>query len=87
MKVTIFGLGYVGCVTSACLANCGHEIIGVDVDSNKTALLNSGHSPLIEPGLDELIGKGVASGRLRAVENVSDLGDVSIICEIGRVHV
>lgn len=80
MKVTIFGLGYVGCVTSACLVNCGHEVEGIDVDPNKTALLNSGRSPLIEPGLDALIAKGVECGRLRAIQQPDALGDVSIIC-------
>ena len=80
MKVTIFGLGYVGCVTSACLADCGHEVTGVDVDSNKTSLLNSGRSPLIEPGLDALITKGASSKRLSAQTEINELGDVSIIC-------
>ncbi|HEX3800839.1 MAG TPA: UDP-glucose/GDP-mannose dehydrogenase family protein [Verrucomicrobiae bacterium] len=80
MKVTIFGMGYVGCVTSACLASCGHHVTGVDLDQNKIDLINSGHSPLIEPGLEDLIGKGVSSGRLQARREVEDLGDVSIIC-------
>jgi GDP-mannose 6-dehydrogenase len=80
MKVTVLGLGYVGCVTSACLASRGHEVTGVDVDANKVALVNEGSSPLIEPGLDELLKQGVASGRLRACGQITDLGDISIIC-------
>src|ERR1035438_4853395 len=80
MKVNIFGLGYVGCVTSACLASRGFEIIGVDPDVNKTSLINQSRSPLIEPGLEDLIKAGVLSGRLRATNDVTELGDVSIIC-------
>ena len=80
MKVTIFGMGYVGCVTSACLSSCGHHVTGVDLDENKIDVINSGRSPLIEPGLEDLIGKGVSSGRLRACRELADLGDISIIC-------
>ncbi len=80
MKVNIFGMGYVGCVTSACLASRGFEVIGVDPDSNKTSLLNQSRSPLIEPGLEDLIKEGVSSGRLRATNDVAELGDISIIC-------
>lgn len=80
MKVNIFGLGYVGCVTSACLASRGFEVIGVDPDVNKTTVLNQSRSPLIEPQLEQLIKEGVASGRLRAVNDITELGDISIIC-------
>lgn len=80
MNVTVFGLGYVGCVTSACLASRGHDLTGVDVDPNKVALINQGRSPLIEPGLDELLQKGVVAGRLRAFTRAANLGDISIVC-------
>jgi len=73
-------MGYVGCVTSACLAQLGHDVTGMDTDPNKVALVNSGQSPLIEPGLDKLLKQGVASGRLRATNDAADLGDVSIVC-------
>jgi GDP-mannose 6-dehydrogenase len=80
MQVTVFGMGYVGCVTSACLASLGHRVVGVDLDPNKVALINQSRSPLIEPGLEALIKEGVASGRLSATSDVTELGDISIIC-------
>ena len=58
MKVSIFGLGYVGCVTAGCLVKDGHEIIGVDVVSSKVDKLKSGRPTVIETGLDELIAEG-----------------------------
>jgi GDP-mannose 6-dehydrogenase len=80
MKVNIFGMGYVGCVTSACLASRGFEVIGVDPDANKTSLINQSRSPLVEPRLEDLIKEGVSSGCLRATNDIAELGDISIIC-------
>jgi GDP-mannose 6-dehydrogenase len=80
MEVSIFGLGYVGCVTAACLAENGHDITGVDLDENKVSLINAGKSPIVEPGLAELIHRGVQNRRLRAVKRAERLGDVSIVC-------
>ena len=80
MNVTVFGVGYVGCVTSACLASLGHRVVGVDLDPDKVKLINDGRSPLIEPGLEELIREQVAAKRLSATTDPADLGDVSIIC-------
>lgn len=66
MRISVFGLGYVGTVTSACLARDGHDVIGVDIDADKVAALAEGRSSIIEPGLGQLIEDGAASGRLRA---------------------
>jgi GDP-mannose 6-dehydrogenase len=69
VKIAVFGLGYVGVVSAACLARDGHEVIGVDPNPVKTDLVNQGKSPIVEPGLEELVASGVASGRLRAVSD------------------
>ncbi|MDQ3819965.1 MAG: GDP-mannose dehydrogenase, partial [Acidobacteriota bacterium] len=66
MKLSIFGLGYVGCVSAACFAREGHEVTGVDVNRAKVEIINSGKSPIVEAGISELIGEVVAEGRLRA---------------------
>jgi len=66
MKVAVFGLGYVGVVSAACLARDGHNVLGVDPNTLKIEILQRGRSPIIEPGLDELIAPAVASGRLVA---------------------
>jgi GDP-mannose 6-dehydrogenase len=66
-SISIFGLGYVGAVSLACLAENGHKVIGVDVNPLKAEIINSGRSPIIEHGLEEMIAKGVASGTIRAV--------------------
>ncbi|MCB1736533.1 MAG: UDP-glucose/GDP-mannose dehydrogenase family protein, partial [Gammaproteobacteria bacterium] len=65
MKITIYGSGYVGLVTGTCLAEVGNDVLCVDVDENKIALLNSGGIPIYEPGLDEMVKRNAASGRLR----------------------
>jgi len=80
MDVSVYGMGYVGCVTAACLANQGHNVTGVDVDEAKTTLINAGRSPIIEPGLDEIIREVVQTGRLRASVHSDRLRDVSLIC-------
>ena len=83
MKIAIFGLGYVGSVSAACLASAGHDVIGVDVDQHKLALIRQGRSPVTEPGLDELLAAGLASGRLRVTDDTADAvrqAEVSLVC-------
>jgi UDPglucose 6-dehydrogenase len=65
MRVCVFGLWHLGCITAACLADGGHDVVGLDPDSARIAKLREGAAPLFEPGLDALIDKGLASGRLR----------------------
>ena len=65
-NVSVFGLGYVGVVSAACLVNKGHKVIGVDPVKDKVDMLNAGKSPIIEEGLAELIEAGRLSRRLRA---------------------
>jgi len=70
LKVTIFGAGYVGLVTGVCLAEIGHDVLCVDVDENKIAMLNQGKSPIHEPGLDELLQRNQQHGRLHFSSNM-----------------
>ena len=65
MKITIFGSGYVGLVTGACLADAGNHVVCVDVDERKIAMLNRGEIPIHEPGLEALVRRNAAAGRLR----------------------
>jgi GDP-mannose 6-dehydrogenase len=83
MKVAVFGLGYVGTLTAACLAANGHDVWGVDPDESKVAAVSAGHSPIVEPGLQKLIADCVASGKLHATSrplDALDNADVSLLC-------
>ena len=71
MKVTIFGSGYVGLVTGACLAEAGNDVLCVDIDPQKIAMLQQGEVPIYEPGLCDLIRTNVASGRISFTTDVS----------------
>ena len=83
MKVAVFGLGYVGTVSAACLADNGHDVWGVDPDELKVAAISAGQSPVLEPGLEALVTQGVAAGTLHATVSPLDAlekADVSLLC-------
>ena len=83
MKVSVFGLGYVGSVSAAEFAADGHEVIGVDVNADKVASVNAGRSPIVEPGLEEMLAAGVAQKRLRATTSTEEAineSELSLIC-------
>ena len=83
MNISIFGLGYVGAVSLACLARDGHRVIGVDIDPHKLALIRSGKSPIVEEGIQELMAQVVSSGRATVTDQVGEAlreTDLSFIC-------
>ena len=83
MRISIFGLGYVGAVSAGCLSKQGHEVVGVDVQPKKIESFNRGEAPIIEPGLDVLLQQGKAKGLLRATlscEEAVASTEVSIVC-------
>ncbi|MFC4001639.1 nucleotide sugar dehydrogenase [Prauserella oleivorans] len=83
MKISVFGLGYVGCVSAACLAGRGHDVIGVDVNPVKVELVNAGKAPVVEERIGELTAEVVRSGALRATTDVAEAiahSDVSLVC-------
>lgn len=83
MKISIFGLGYVGAVTTACFAREGHQIIGVDVDPVKLEIMRSGQSPIVEQGLADLISEGVRQGRIHVTHDASEAirdTEASLVC-------
>jgi GDP-mannose 6-dehydrogenase len=82
-KVSVFGLGYVGSVMAGALAGLGHETCGVDINPHKVELINQGVSPIVEPGMPELIAEQSASGRLRATTNAAEAvaeSELSFVC-------
>jgi len=83
MKVSVFGIGYVGTVVAACMADEGHDIVAVDISAEKVDAINAGQSPIVEPGLGELIAGSVASGRLSATADVARAmadSELSFVC-------
>ena len=82
-RIAVFGAGYVGLVTGACLAELGHDVVVRDILPERIETLRRGEVPIYEPGLDELVAKQVAAGRLRfttSVEEVATFGDVHFLC-------
>ena len=83
MRVSIFGLGYVGTVSAGCIASEGHEVIGVDLVPTKVDLINRGQSPIIEKDIGEIIATETKRGKLRATSEVAaaiDATDLSFVC-------
>jgi GDP-mannose 6-dehydrogenase len=83
VSVSVFGLGYVGCVSAACFASEGNSVIGVDVAADKVSQINSGRSTIVEEGIAAMVAEVVRNGRLRATSDVRDAvlnTDISLIC-------
>jgi GDP-mannose 6-dehydrogenase len=83
MRIIVWGLGYVGTTSAACLASLGHEVVGVEPNLTKVEAINAGHSAIKEPGLDESVSQAVNAGRLRATGKGGSLvgwADLSLIC-------
>jgi len=83
VKISIFGMGYVGTVSAGCLAQNGHEVIGVDPVRTKVDLINAGQSPIIEAEIGKIIAEAVRSGRLRATDNQDEAinqTELSFVC-------
>jgi GDP-mannose 6-dehydrogenase len=83
MRVSVFGLGYVGSVSAASFAADGHDVVGIDLNPDKVAAINEGRSPIVEPGLGDLLQQGVREGKLRATTSTADAviaSDLSLVC-------
>ncbi len=83
MKISVFGLGYVGCTSAACLSELGHNVIGVDINPDKTSLINQGKGTFVEEGIDELVDSGKVSRRLSATTDPSQAvmnSDLCFVC-------
>ena len=83
MRISIFGLGYVGAVCAGCLSSRGHDVIGVDISQSKIDMINKGLSPIVEPGLGELLAKGIATGLLCGTTDVAQAvrdSELSMLC-------
>ncbi len=83
LRLSVIGTGYLGATHAACMAELGFEVIGVDVDESKVAILSSGRVPFYEPGLDEVLARNIQAGRLRFTTSFADAGafaDVHFIC-------
>jgi len=82
-RITVLGTGYLGATHAACMAELGFEVLGMDVDSTKVAMLSEGQLPFYEPDLEPLLRKHVESGQLRfttSYEQVAEFGEVHFTC-------
>ena len=82
-RIAVFGLGYVGCVTAACLASLDHQVIGVDPDPHKIDNIRKARAPFFEPGLEEIVQATVGDGRFTATASPAEAladADIALIC-------
>ena len=92
MRLSVVGTGYLGATHAACMAELGHDVVGLDNDAAKVAALSSGEVPFWEPGLDDVLRRGLDSGRLRFTTDPAEVAGATVhfICvgtQIGRAHV
>ena len=83
MRLTVIGTGYLGAVHAACMADLGHDVLGVDADARKVELLNKGQAPFFEPGVDDVLARSIDAGRLRFTTDTAEaaeFGDVHFVC-------
>ena len=83
MRITVIGCGYLGATHAAAMADLGHDVLGMEIDPEKRAALSRGEAPMYEPGLDEMLARGVASGRLRFTDSYAEVaafGDLHFVC-------
>ncbi|RKE59323.1 UDPglucose 6-dehydrogenase [Microbacterium sp. AG238] len=78
MRLSVIGCGYLGAVHAAAMASIGHEVVGIDVDARKIASLSNGEAPFFEPGLQEILSDGLASGRLRFSTDMADAAGAAV---------
>jgi GDP-mannose 6-dehydrogenase len=80
--IAVLGLGYVGCVTAACLASLGHRVLGVDRDEYKVRQMKQGRAPFFEPGLEDLVRENIHSGRLSVSTSADAIAqaDIALVC-------
>src|SRR5690554_1248890 len=78
MRISVIGCGYLGAVHAACMAEVGHDVVGIDVDAAKVALLSAGQAPFHEPGFNEVLARNVEAGRLRFSTDFADLAGAQV---------
>lgn len=81
--ISVFGLGYVGCVSAACFAQEGHDVVGVDVNASKVEMIREGRSPVVEPAVADIVAAQVGAGRLTATTDAAEAvrrSDISLVC-------
>jgi UDPglucose 6-dehydrogenase len=78
MRIAVIGTGYLGATHAACMAQIGHDVLGVDIDPGKVAKLQSGEVPFFEPGIEDIVRDDLASGRLRFTDSYVEAADFAL---------